>query len=102
MMLGDNNQPSTTIKTFTRLRLGSDAGKEILTARACPDGHSPKRPTPMEVDLATPNKRCKGAKRKNKGALRGEKLIPPSTSNQPLLTDMWKMGKNEDVKKADE
>ena len=64
-----------------RITLGTNANGDIMTSRACPEGMSPKRPIPMEVDVPTPPKK----KRKPKQA----KLAP---SNQKLITEVWKQG----------
>ena len=62
-----------------KISLGINANGNIMTSRACPEGMSPKRPIPMEVDVPTPPKK----KRKPKQA----KLAPP---NQKLITEVWK------------
>ena len=53
--------------------IGGNAGRTILTARACPEAPSPKRPVPMEVDVATPNKKPKTSKNIQRKVLEEEK-----------------------------
>ena len=47
-----------------KVALGLGARRELLEARACPEGFSPKRPTPMEVDARTPSKKKRKARAK--------------------------------------
>ena len=66
-----------------KVALGLGARRELLEARACPEGFSPKRPTPMEVDARTPSKKKRKA--------RAKKLVEDKTdSSQRLMTDLWK------------
>ena len=74
----------TKQKPICRLVLGSGAENKLMALRACPGTDSPKRQTPMEVDVATPPKR----QRKTK-----QTRIDPS---QQLLTDVWKLDANKD------
>ena len=66
------------------LELG--ASKDLLEARACPDGLSPKRPTQMEVDSLTPSKKKKKTRSKR---MLEEKV----DTTQRLMTDLWRKGK---------
>ena len=72
-------------KSSSKLVLGSGANNELMALRACPGTDSPKRQTPMEVDVATPPKRQKGKTKQTR--------IDP---NQQLLTDVWKLDANKD------
>ena len=76
-----------------KVALGLGARRELLEARACPEGFSPKRPTPMEVDARTPSKKKRKA--------RAKKLVEDKTdSSQRLMTDLWK--KEERKNKSDD
>ena len=88
----EKNSLKKTNGALPKLMIGGNAGRTILTARACPEAPSPKRPVPMEVDVATPTKKPKTSKKRPKKSLRGGKVSVPSPSrNQHLLTNMWKV-----------
>ena len=67
--------------TKPKLVLGNKADVSLMASRACPDVQSPKRPTPMEVDVPTPPKRKRRSKPTN---------IP--SPNQKLITEVWRQG----------
>ena len=71
---------STRRKVLNPLLLGKGIGKDVLNERACPNGMSPKRVVPMEVDESTPARKKKKEQHK----------VDP---NQQLISDMWKFKK---------
>ena len=70
-------------KTNSKLQLGKAATDLVLSTRGCPDGLSPKRPSPMNPDLQSP-----ASKKKKRG--RAQKDQQCTSQNQQRLTDMWK------------
>ena len=67
----------------SKLQLGKDATNLVLSSRGCPDGLSPKRPSPMNPALQSP-----ASKKKKRG--RAQKHQQCTSQNQQRLTDMWK------------
>ena len=69
------------------IHLGKGAGKELLSSRACPLSQSPKRVTPMDIDVETPTMKRKKREYRKKSNIDG---------NQKLITDVWwKKSQNE-------
>ena len=64
--------------------MGEKATSSILNDRACPQGMSPKRPIPMDIDQA-PSPIGKKKKKMNK------KRQTTTTPTQRRLTDIWKV-----------
>ena len=71
------------IASGSRIKLGQDASKDVLEAKACPSALTPKRHVPMEVDEPTPLKKKKKMVRK----------IKPDPS-QPSMFDILKKKKD--------
>ena len=75
-----------------RLRLGEKATSGMLASRACPEGLSPKRPVPMDVDQTPPIMQ----KKKKRTSI---KHTSTPTPTQRKLTDMWKVDGDDEVGK---
>ena len=78
----------------TKLVLGKKATDVILGSRACPGEDSPKRPTPMDVDLPTTSKKKRGMNGKRWKTTTSRQILP---SNQQKITDLWKDANKEDT-----
>ena len=78
----------------TKLVLGKKATDVILGSRACPGEDSPKRPTPMDIDLPTTSKKKRGMNGKRWKTTTSRQILP---SNQQKITDLWKDGNKEDT-----
>ena len=85
LKLGRRHSISTenVIASGSRIKLGQDASKDVLEAKACPGVLTPKRHVPMEVDEPTPLKKKKKMVRK----------IKPDPS-QPSMFDILKKKKD--------
>ena len=70
-----------------RLYLGKKATGDILSSRACPDGCSPKRTTPMDIDPSPLSKKKKRENAKKPKTVASRIILP---QNQQRLTDLWK------------
>ena len=83
-LTGTSAEVTSQVNKFG-LKLGERASSSLLGDRACPQGISPKRPIPMELDQATPPPVGKRKK------MLGQKRLTISTPTQKRLTDMWKV-----------
>ena len=80
---------SMDIRSFV---LGTKAPSDILQARAIPDGNSPKRPIPMEID--TPGKKLCSRNPEDTAA-----SSPLLRKNQPVLTAPGTKGKKGNLRR---
>ena len=84
-----------------RMKMGEGVEGSILTTRACPEAHSPKRQVEMmDVCPTTPAKKPKKTNKNppRKNAGKGKSSLAPPPYNQPLLTDVWKSGNGKSEK----